>query len=816
MKKILYEMAVVLLLVSCDMFTTSIAESAGRDPSSTIPAVFDVPAARALVAAAKADPKLSLAALEKIVSVMPSADPADRDQYRVLAIQAANEASGVSTALLANSGSLLYGGDINDRAVSQLMYNVANDSGYLDQVVPYFAKLIDAPDYPTLANLLNAGQAKNEDLFLATIALILADVKDPASGTHYIYDTSRSTIDLKEVANVLRDKFKAPEADEVAKKLKASSVDQLVSLGLSRPDVESFRSTNKPYITEVVTAYATSIGESVGAQGEVVAQAFADKLTALASTMTNTNINSLTAQLPALVNSVVQQFPANQEFARSIAQTMADAVVTALTKALDSENTKVKAIQDAAAAARNAASDPNAKNAAAAAVAILVAQDSSINLPVNTALDNSGVPSGNLAAAKTAYATASAGNYVNAYTVAVQQAGGLQTTSANVTKLDDTVAGNLAKEIPAELVVVSAIAEAIKQLNGNNPAVDALNATISKTTDAFKKFYDMASNISTAETEAAQVNTGITTFKNKPTSTDISVVTTPADLALPALLAAINDIDTTINAAIAAGVPSNSAVIIDAQAKAQTARNAYNKIGYYNNDGDRSGDYGTFRQRLNKYNNSSGLSKISALAEVVEAAGWLITDTDDAHLKNPLEAAALAAYKAADAAKALIPAKVTAADGDDEAALFAAVITATFGNATEAIKVLGSKITGTPPKNDGIDLFKTVAAALPVGVTAAGTSIKNTLIDAAESAGENAAETAVTAKATAAGQAKGAALEAVLDNNSNWDIANGEIIPSVLKASIGERLAEAYMLLMITVDSKPTGIIGSLIDGIGI
>ena len=175
---------VVISAISCrQFFTTSLAPWAARDPASLIPPVTTGNIDDLLEQSAN-NPDQSLALLDKIANVITTASAADAAVLQAASLTAASNASGVATAVLQNTGTLLdtmqNNGDIIP-VISDAISGLSN----LESTADLLATVLPDPS-DTAAFDAFVAQASPEDLAMAAIVLLASEAQAAGGVDTYI------------------------------------------------------------------------------------------------------------------------------------------------------------------------------------------------------------------------------------------------------------------------------------------------------------------------------------------------------------------------------------------------------------------------------------------------------------------------------------------------------------------------------------------------------------------------------------------------------------------------------------------------------
>lgn len=170
-------------VLSCrQFFTTSLAPWAARDPASLIPPVTTGNIDDLLEQSAN-NPDQSLALLDTIADAVSTASAADAVVLQAAALTAASNASGVATAVLQNTGTLLdtmqNNGDIIP-VISDAISGLSN----LAPTADLLAAILPAPS--TAAFDAFVAQASPEDLAMAAIVLLASEAQASGGVETYI------------------------------------------------------------------------------------------------------------------------------------------------------------------------------------------------------------------------------------------------------------------------------------------------------------------------------------------------------------------------------------------------------------------------------------------------------------------------------------------------------------------------------------------------------------------------------------------------------------------------------------------------------
>jgi len=171
-------------VLSCrQFFTTSLAPWAARDPASLIPPVTTGNIDDLLEQSAN-NPDQSLALLDKIANVITTASAADAAVLQAASLTAASNASGVATAVLQNTGTLLdtmqNNGDIIP-VISDAISGLSN----LESTADLLATVLPDPS-DTAAFDAFVAQASPEDLAMAAIVLLASEAQAAGGVDTYI------------------------------------------------------------------------------------------------------------------------------------------------------------------------------------------------------------------------------------------------------------------------------------------------------------------------------------------------------------------------------------------------------------------------------------------------------------------------------------------------------------------------------------------------------------------------------------------------------------------------------------------------------
>jgi hypothetical protein len=189
----LYSMVFILSVSfgSCrQFFTTSLAPWAARDPASLIPTVTTGNVDDLLEQSAN-NPDQSLALLDKIADAVAKASAADAAVLQAAALEAASNASGVATAILANTGNLLEALDNDDDIIPIVSTAIAGLSN-LAEAATLLESILPDPSDTTAFNAFVA-EASPEDLAMAAIVLLAAEAQASPGGVEVYIENYTST-----------------------------------------------------------------------------------------------------------------------------------------------------------------------------------------------------------------------------------------------------------------------------------------------------------------------------------------------------------------------------------------------------------------------------------------------------------------------------------------------------------------------------------------------------------------------------------------------------------------------------------------------
>lgn len=175
----------LLLPLSCtQLFTTSLAPWAARNPSDLIPEVKASNVAD-LVATAAGDPAMSLEVLKGIESAVAKASAADKPVLQAAALGAAANASGVGPAILNTAGDVVQSLDgENPDAVKNVIVSAVEGLGQLAQTSASLTALL--PDPGTAAFDAFVAAASPDELASAAVVLLAAEAKASGNVSGYL------------------------------------------------------------------------------------------------------------------------------------------------------------------------------------------------------------------------------------------------------------------------------------------------------------------------------------------------------------------------------------------------------------------------------------------------------------------------------------------------------------------------------------------------------------------------------------------------------------------------------------------------------
>ncbi len=191
---ILFAAVVVTGFAACSaFFTNSLASGLARDQADLVPDVT-VKNIDDLMTQAEGNSDLSLAVLDGIGDSMAGATPEEQAVLRGAAVELAVTASGVGTAVLRDSGTILEtldGGDLEDPAVkSELIAQVSSSLSGLSNLQDTSTALIAVMPSPddTVAFDAFVENATADDLAMAAVVLLAAESDDSEGGTEAYID----------------------------------------------------------------------------------------------------------------------------------------------------------------------------------------------------------------------------------------------------------------------------------------------------------------------------------------------------------------------------------------------------------------------------------------------------------------------------------------------------------------------------------------------------------------------------------------------------------------------------------------------------
>jgi hypothetical protein len=212
MKQIIYGFLFLFSLVfaaGCsNVFSTSLAPWAARDPADLIPNV-DAGNVRELVELTEDDPDLSLELLKHIRNAAAGASPPDKVKLQAAGLTAVANASELGGAILRN----LHGtGDLDKDNIQGLVNSALNDAGNLLTAAAVLEDLLG--NNPT-ANSSFVNAASTGDLAMAAAILFAAEAKQSGLSnfidtympdtTSLIYELAAAAYGKPDVSNSIKD-----------------------------------------------------------------------------------------------------------------------------------------------------------------------------------------------------------------------------------------------------------------------------------------------------------------------------------------------------------------------------------------------------------------------------------------------------------------------------------------------------------------------------------------------------------------------------------------------------------------------------------
>lgn len=174
---------IVLNLGSCEqLFTTSLAPWAARDPASLIPTVT-ADNVTDLIDQSANNPEQSMALLDAIADAMTDASASEAAVLRAAALEAGSNSSGVATAIFSNAGTLLDTLETMESSeeiiplISDAIADLSNLAGTATDLV----SILPDPSNTTAFDAFVA-QATPEDLAMAAIVLLAAEAQADTGG----------------------------------------------------------------------------------------------------------------------------------------------------------------------------------------------------------------------------------------------------------------------------------------------------------------------------------------------------------------------------------------------------------------------------------------------------------------------------------------------------------------------------------------------------------------------------------------------------------------------------------------------------------
>lgn len=187
----------VLSLGSCEqLFTTSLAPWAARDPASLIPTVT-ADNVTDLIDQSANNPDQSMALLDAIADAMADASASEAAVLQAAALEAGSNSSGVATAIISNAGNSLDTLDTleSDEIISLISDAIADLSNLTGTATDLVSILPDPSD--TAAFDAFVAQATPEDLAMAAIVLLAAEAQADTGGVEtYITDFDPEDLSL--------------------------------------------------------------------------------------------------------------------------------------------------------------------------------------------------------------------------------------------------------------------------------------------------------------------------------------------------------------------------------------------------------------------------------------------------------------------------------------------------------------------------------------------------------------------------------------------------------------------------------------------
>jgi hypothetical protein len=186
-----------LVLSSCmDVFATSWGSALKRDPNKLIPTVTASNVGD-LLDASLGDTDFASTLLGKIDEAAKTAQGSDKTALQDAALKAAANASGLTTAILENAGTLLETGE-SDADITKTIDGILKDidGESLRQIADNLRSVLD-----TSQGAYRQGtKASNEDLAVAAVILLLADAKEAGDLEDYL-DSFASRKNLNPTSN---------------------------------------------------------------------------------------------------------------------------------------------------------------------------------------------------------------------------------------------------------------------------------------------------------------------------------------------------------------------------------------------------------------------------------------------------------------------------------------------------------------------------------------------------------------------------------------------------------------------------------------
>ena len=174
---------IVLNLGSCEqLFTTSLAPWAARDPASLIPTVT-ADNVTDLIDQSANNPEQSMALLDAIADAMADASASEAAVLQAAALEAGSNSSGVATAIFSNAGTLLDTLETMESSeeiiplISDAIADLSNLAGTATDLV----SILPDPSNTTAFDAFVA-QATPEDLAMAAIVLLAAEAQADTGG----------------------------------------------------------------------------------------------------------------------------------------------------------------------------------------------------------------------------------------------------------------------------------------------------------------------------------------------------------------------------------------------------------------------------------------------------------------------------------------------------------------------------------------------------------------------------------------------------------------------------------------------------------